>query len=262
MLRFCSLKSVQITPFRIYSRLLLRRFTSTPTVEETYQRKSPREHILLRPEVYVGSTLSDARRLWVWDVRYQRIVQREIKYIPALYKIFDEIIVNASDNNQRAATGQRSRKSKMTYIKVILDASKNFVSVENDGAALPVQIHKDEKLYVPELVFGKLLTSSNYDDLQQRFTGGRHGYGAKLTNIFSRKFTVEVFDKSRKKEFHQQFMDNMGSRTQPSITKRSANEGEGSWTRISFQPGNEGLLLEIEAKINGIPLSQILKDLV
>ena len=54
-------------------------------------------------------------------------------------------------------------------------------------------------MYVPEMIFGHLLTSSNYDDSVQRFTGGRHGYGAKLTNIFSKRFEVEIVDPKRKK---------------------------------------------------------------
>jgi DNA topoisomerase II len=43
-------------------------------------------------------------------------------------------------------------------------------------------------MYVPELIFGHLLTGSNYDDDEQKVTGGRNGYGAKLANIFSSSF--------------------------------------------------------------------------
>ncbi len=55
-------------------------------------------------------------------------------------------------------------------------------------------MHEKEKVYVPELVFGHLLTSSNYDDNELKVTGGRNGYGAKLTNIFSKQFTVTTAD--------------------------------------------------------------------
>ncbi len=58
----------------------------------------------------------------------------------------------------------------------------------NDGKAIPVQIHKVHKIYVPELIFGHLLTSSNYEDHEKRVTGGRNGYGAKLVNLFSTYF--------------------------------------------------------------------------
>ena len=55
-------------------------------------------------------------------------------------------------------------------------------------------MHKKEKIYIPELLFGHLLTGSNFDDDEKRLTGGRHGYGAKLTNVFSEQFTLEIVD--------------------------------------------------------------------
>ena len=74
-----------------------------------------------------------------------------------------------------------------------------MISVLNDGKGIPVQIHKEHNIYVPELVFGHLLTSSNYNDSEKKVTGGRNGYGAKLTNIFSTKFIVETADSKQKK---------------------------------------------------------------
>ena len=86
----------------------------------------------------------------------------------------------------------------MTYIKVDIDRTNNVISVLNNGRGIPVQIHEKEKVYVPELIFGHLLTSSNYDDNQKKTTGGRNGYGAKLCNIFSTEFVVETADKQQK----------------------------------------------------------------
>lgn len=62
-------------------------------------------------------------------------------------------------------------------------------------------MHKKEKMYVPELIFGTLLTSSNYNDDEKKVTGGRNGYGAKLCNIFSTKFVLET--QTNKKHFKQ-----------------------------------------------------------
>lgn len=58
-------------------------------------------------------------------------------------------------------------------------------------------------MYVPSMIFGHLLTSSNYDDKQKKVTGGRNGYGAKLCNIFSTHFTVETACSTSKKAFKQ-----------------------------------------------------------
>jgi DNA topoisomerase-2 len=112
-----------------------------------------------------------------------------------LYKIFDEILVNAADNKQRDAS--------MDALKVTIDAESNTISVYNNGAGLPVEIHAEEGVYVPELVFGHLLTSSNYDDSQKKTTGGRNGYGAKLTNIFSTEFVIESADGKRGRKYKQ-----------------------------------------------------------
>ena len=92
----------------------------------------------------------------------------------------DEILVNAADNFHR--------DKKMTMIKVTIDDKKGEISVFNNGVGIPIKMHDKEKVYVPELVFGHMLTSSNYDDTIKKVTGGRNGYGAKLTNIFSKNF--------------------------------------------------------------------------
>jgi DNA topoisomerase II len=106
----------------------------------------------------------------------------------------DEILVNASDNIQRDPKGT-------TQIKISVDSSKNLITVHNNGKTIPVVLHPKEKIYVPEMVFGHMLTSSNYDDTIKKVTGGRNGFGAKLTNIFSKKFTVKCADSKNKKLF-------------------------------------------------------------
>ena len=98
---------------------------------------------------------------------------RDASYIPALYKVFDEILVNASDNYQR--------DPKMTSIDVQFDPVAGTISVRNDGKGIPVRLHETENVYVPELILGNLLTGSNFDDSEGRLTGGTHGFGAKLT---------------------------------------------------------------------------------
>ncbi|KAK1382463.1 putative DNA topoisomerase II [Heracleum sosnowskyi] len=120
---------------------------------------------------------------------------RSISYVPGLYKIFDEILVNATDNKQR--------DPKMDCLRVDIDVDSNLISVFNNGDGVPVEIHKEEGVYVPELIFGHLLTSSNYDDDLKKTTGGQNGYGAKLANIFSTEFVIEIVDGKRLKKYKQ-----------------------------------------------------------
>eukprot|EP00257_Ricinus_communis_P025444 XP_025012858.1 DNA topoisomerase 2 [Ricinus communis] len=193
------------------------------TIEETYQKKSQLEHILLRPDTYIGSIEKHTQTLWVYED--EKMVNRNVTYVPGLYKIFDEILVNAADNKQRDPT--------MDALKVVIDVENNMISVYNNGDGVPVEIHKEEGVYVPELIFGHLLTSSNYDDTVKKTTGGRNGYGAKLTNIFSTEFVIETADGKRQKKYKQVFSNNMGKKSAPSITK--CKEGE-NWTKVSFKP--------------------------
>lgn len=160
-------------------------------IEDIYQKKTQLEHILLRPDTYVGSLERDRKEFWVLAEDEKQFVEKELEFVPGLYKIFDEIIVNAADNYQRSKD--------MTYIKVDIDQKKGLISVKNNGKGIPVEIHKEEKVYVPDLIFGHLLTGSNFNDDEKKVTGGRNGYGAKLANIFSSLFIVECSDLKKKK---------------------------------------------------------------
>lgn len=97
----------------------------------------------------------------------------------------------------------------MTMIKVTIDKQQNQITVWNNGKGLPIQMHSKEKVYVPELVFGHMLTSSNYDDSIKKVTGGRNGFGAKLTNIFSKEFKIKTGDSKEKKQYAQVFKNNL-----------------------------------------------------
>lgn len=121
----------------------------------------------------------------------------------------------------------------MNTIKVVIDRSQNLISIYNNGRGIPVTVHKEEQVYVPELIFGHLLTSSNYDDNEKKVTGGRNGYGAKLCNIFSTEFIVETADKERKLKYRQVFKNNMSSKSAPKLTANSKGE---EFTRITFKP--------------------------
>ena len=151
-----------------------------PTIEEQYKKLSQYEHILSRPDTYVGSLEFQRERLWVFNSSQSKLELREVNYVPGLFKIFDEILVNAADNYQR--------DNNMKYIKVDIKPEENLIKIKNGGKGIPIEIHKTYDMYVPQLIFGNLLTSSNYNDNIRKVTGGRNGYGAKLTNIFSKIF--------------------------------------------------------------------------
>ncbi|KAF8771264.1 DNA topoisomerase 2-alpha like protein [Argiope bruennichi] len=193
------------------------------SVERIYQKKTQLEHILLRPDTYIGSVEPVTQTMWVYDEGVG-LVNREVTYVPGLYKIFDEILVNAADNKQR--------DKNMDMIKIEINPEKNKICIWNNGRGIPVVEHKDEKMFVPSLIFGHLLTSSNYNDDERKVTGGRNGYGAKLCNIFSTKFTVETASKDYHKQFKQTWKDNMTKAEEPKIQSFSGSD----FTCITFYP--------------------------
>ena len=116
--------------------------------------------VLFRPDTYIGSVVPTTEKMWVYDAESSKIVNREITYVPGLYKIFDEILVNAADNKQR--------DPKMDTIKIDINPEKNEIKIYNNGKGIPVEMHKDEKMYVPTMIFGHLLTSSNFNDEEEK----------------------------------------------------------------------------------------------
>ncbi len=196
--------------------------------EKVYQKKTPIEHVLLRPDTYVGSVDSITHSRWtLTDASSNKIELRDVAYVPALYKLFDEVLVNACDNFLRPNSGQ-------TRIDVEVDVAKGSISVFNDGRTVPVVLHKTEGVWMPELVFGHLLTGSNFDDSVAKATGGRNGYGAKLANIFSKTFTVEIWDTERELYYKQSWSKNMTQVGEPVMKPLSS--GSTSGTRITFVP--------------------------
>lgn len=132
--------------------------------------------------------------------------------------------MNAADNKQRDPN--------MSVIRINIDQETNTIKVFNNGKGIPVVEHKEEKMLIPSMIFGHLLTSSNYNDDQKKVTGGRNGYGAKLCNIFSKKFILETSTKEYKKSFKQVWTDNMGKAEEP-IIKDAKDE---DFTTVTFTP--------------------------
>lgn len=197
---------------------------TTKTIEQTFQKLTQREHILHRSNMYIGDTKRTLEELWVFNHAAQRMVKRMVEYSPGFLKIFDEVLTNALDHSARDETVDK--------IRVDIDEKSGEITVFNTGKGIPVVMHKDHGMYVPELIFGHLFSSSNYDDTERRTGAGVNGLGVKLANIYSVRFIVETVDAERKLRFVQEFTDNMGKRSEPKVTKCSTK----SYTKVTFVP--------------------------
>ncbi|NBX49048.1 hypothetical protein EBT25_03730 [bacterium] len=177
------------------------------------------EHILCRPDSYVGSLARETHEHWVGSPPFQR---GSAHVAPGLVKIFDEVLVNAVD--QHSLNPKKTSRIDVTF-------QGDVFSVRNNGDGIPLSVHAETGVRLPELIFGHLLTSSNYDDSEERTTGGRNGYGAKLTNVFSNKFTVRILHKNQK--YTQRWSKNMSVCETPTITSLGA---KGGYVDVEFQP--------------------------
>lgn len=194
------------------------------TVEEKYKSMTDHEHILKLPDTYIGGIEEDDIKMWVYDETAHRMVFKVIKYVPGLFKIFDEILVNARD--------QTVRDSTCNEIRVNID--DGYISVWNNGeAGIENVIHKEANCYVVEFIFGKIRSSGNYEQ-KGKIVGGKNGLGAKLANIYSDEFIVENTDKRTKTKYTQTFTQNMYKRTEPEIQKLTGKIIPG--LKIKFKP--------------------------
>ncbi|KAJ6569535.1 DNA topoisomerase II [Mycena capillaripes] len=195
------------------------------TTSEKYTKLTQIEHILKRPDSYIGSVESLTQTMWTHDKDTNRMVWREVTFVPGFFKIVDEILVNAADH--------KINDPNMDTLKVEIDVEECTISVYNNGHGIPIEIHSTENVYIPELIFGHLLAGSNFDDDEKKLTGGRNGYGAKLANIYSHEFTVETADKKSSQKYKQTWTNNMGTCGKAKITKNAKGE---EWTKITFRP--------------------------
>ena len=202
---------------------------------ETYKRHTHREHILELPDTYIGSTDTSTESRWIYNEDSGKISWKSVAFNPGLYKLFDEIIVNARDAFIRASA-EDSGRIPVKHIAVTVertDDNETVITVENDGDGIPIELHPEERVYIPELIFGHLLTSSNYNKEEEKIVGGKNGYGAKLTNIFSNRFTLDIKSTVSEKAYKQTWRDNMSVCEKPSIRKATGAKGH---VRIEFAP--------------------------
>lgn len=208
-------------------------------LSEKYQKKSHREHILQLPDTYIGSVEHSECMSWTFNENDTKLISENMVIIPGLYKIFDEILVNAYDQYVRKyqlwSLNKCNTDDLVRTIKVSINKELGEISVYNDGEGIDIDLHPEHNIYIPELIFGNLLTSTNYDKDEEKITGGKNGYGAKLTNIFSKKFTIETTDFERKKKFIQSYYNNMIDKDEPLITDYNGS----SYTKITFIPDFE-----------------------
>jgi DNA topoisomerase II len=199
-------------------------------IEDKYKVLDHISHVLHRPGTYVGSNKPNTSQKWVYDSENKKMIKKEITFIPSFLKIFDEIITNSFDEHKR--------NPKLNKIEVKINKEKGIITTKDNGG-IPVVTHKEHNQYVPEVIFGNLMSGSSYDDEEARIVAGTNGLGAKLTIIFSKEFTISTCD--GKNHFTQTYSNNMRDRTKPTIKKSNRAHTEVNYTPDYEKFGLEGL---------------------
>ena len=204
------------------------------------QQKTDKQHILDNPDTYIGSVENIDANMWIMSEDGERIVEKNINYIPGLFKLFDEGIVNCRDHVIRMETKVSANVENsvpVSYIDVAIQDDGTIVMI-NDGNGIDVVQHPEYKTWVPELIFGHLRTSTNYNKEEKKIVGGKNGFGFKLVLIWSTYGQIETVDHIRGLKYTQEFKNNLDEIGIPKITKASKVK---PYTKITFKPDYERL---------------------
>ena len=199
------------------------------------QQKTDKQHILDNPDTYIGSVENVDSQLWIMNETNDKIIEKNVTYIPGLFKLFDEGIVNCRDHvvRMQSKIEQNVENSlPVTYIDITIQEDGSIVMI-NDGNGIDVVQHPEYKTWVPELIFGHLRTSTNYNKDEKKIVGGKNGFGFKLVLIWSTYGQIETVDHIRGLKYTQEFKDNLDTICPPKITKASKAK---PYTKITFKP--------------------------
>ena len=190
-------------------------------IEDKYKSLTPEQHILLRPSMYIGSVVTEKCEKYIFNKNTGKFESKEVNFNAGFLKLFDEIISNSVDESKRP-------DSKLNTIKVFVSKSDNSITVFDNGG-IPVEMHKIEKKYVPELCFASPMSGSNFNDNENREVVGTHGIGSSAVAIMSSEFKIETAD--GKNKFYQVYTNNLSEKSKPKISKTSKH-----FTKITYIP--------------------------
>ena len=200
---------------------------------DNYQKKTQLEHIKDAPDTYIGSIEKDTIVNWILEDN--RMKYKSFEWIPGLYKCFDEAIVNCRDHFIRLQQKIKKKEKKVlpvTMIDITIDEKTGIITLTNDGNGIDVAEHPEHKLWIPEMIFGHLMTSTNYKKSEKKIVGGKNGFGFKLVLIYSTWGKIETVDHVRGLKYTQIFKDNLSVIEPPKIRKVPKCK---PYTQVSFK---------------------------
>lgn len=224
--------------------------SSKESLSSLYQKKTDREHILDAPDTYIGSIVKDKQTGWFLNPTEDKVILQEVDVVPGLYKCFDEGIVNARDHyirmsekvkdNEKEKNPSNVDLKNVSLIDVTIDKTTGMITIMNDGDGIDIEKHPEHEIWIPEMIFGHLRTSTNYQKKQMKIVGGKNGFGFKLVLIYSLWGRIETVDHYRGLKYVQEFKDNLSIIEKPKITKCKGKP----YTKVSWIPDYKRFGLE------------------
>jgi DNA topoisomerase II len=208
--------------------------SSDSALASQYQKKTDIEHVLDAPDTYIGSVQPVNSEQWVFEDATGKIVQKDIHYVAGLYKLFDEAIVNARDHVVRMIQSTAENKKIVTQITVDVSQEDGTITIMNDGNGIDIAKHPEYNVWIPELIFANMRTSTNYAKDEKRIVGGKNGFGFKLVLIWSTYGKIETVDHTRGLRYVQEYHANLAKIDEPVVTKAAASVKP--FTKVTFKP--------------------------
>lgn len=221
------------------------------------QKLTDREHIILRPSMYIGSVSNEVHEVQVFDNAFTepKLVTKELKFAPGLIKIINEVIDNSVDAIIKTGVGDK--------VKVTIDATTVKVEDNSTGFPLPkVEFLKEQTIkdleqanHIPlVLALGNARAGSNFNDEENQGQMGTNGVGAFASNCFSLNFVCTSINQDYK--IQAGWKDN-GIFHQAKISKTTANSG----TTVVFEPDllkfNQDFKLGISQDIHEVIIARL-----
>lgn len=196
------------------------------SVEERYKSLTELEHVLHRPDMYIGSVVPKEVAIHILN-DFNKFESKSLEYTPGILKLIDEVLSNSVDEHgrckqRREEAEPRQRKHVHMLTKIDVTLTEDGVVTVSDNGGIPVKYHGIEKCYVPQLIFGKLRAGSNFDDSEKRTGIGRNGVGSSLANILATQFAITTCDGDA--QYHQVWNDNMKMISDPTITLQARRQ--------------------------------------
>lgn len=195
-------------------------------LETKYQQMTDKEHILQKPDTYMGSIELVSSKMWIFDET--KIIEKTIDYIPGFFKLIDEAIVNCRDHVVRMSADVANQQ--VTEISVNVEADGTIV-MTNNGNGIDIVKHPTYNVWIPEMIFAQLRSSTNYVK-EKTIIGGKNGYGVKIVFIWSSECSIDTVDHVRGQKYIQRFSNNLDIVHPPKITACKTKP----YTTIRFKP--------------------------